>query len=106
MVAESEFRSALERTLVEAETDERISLAICATSLRLRFDFTDLDLSLHVCASERDQRLEWSFGAVEWKPKLTLSMTSEVANRYLLGRESLAIALARGEVRVSGESRV
>ena len=31
-------------------------------------------------------------------------MTSEVANRYLQGRESLAIAIARGRVRVSGEA--
>jgi hypothetical protein len=31
-------------------------------------------------------------------------MNSEVANRYLQGRESLAIAIARGEVRCEGES--
>ena len=32
-------------------------------------------------------------------------MTSEVANRYLQGRESLAIAIARGKVRCEGDSR-
>ena len=32
-------------------------------------------------------------------------MSAEVANRYLQGRESLAIAIARGQVRCRGESR-
>jgi hypothetical protein len=32
-------------------------------------------------------------------------MDSEVANRYLQGAESLAIAIAHGRVRVSGESK-
>ncbi len=32
-------------------------------------------------------------------------MSCDVANRYLQGRESLPIAIARGEVRCRGESR-
>jgi hypothetical protein len=104
MEAGSEFRAALERALEEAAADERIAPALCATKLRMRFEFTDLGLALNVAAS--DQTLEWIFGTADWQPKLTLAMTSEVANRYLLGQESLAIAIARGKVRVSGESRV
>jgi hypothetical protein len=105
MQAGPEFRAALERALTEAGADERLGPAICATKLRMRFEFTDLGLSLSVATSEDDQTLEWSFDRVRWEPKLVLAMTSEVANRYLLGRESLAIAIARGEVRVRGESR-
>ena len=33
-------------------------------------------------------------------------MDSDVANRYLQGRESLAIAIARGQVAVRGDSRI
>ena len=32
-------------------------------------------------------------------------MSADIANRYLQGRESLAIAIARGQVRSRGEAR-
>jgi hypothetical protein len=99
-----EFRAALERALTEADGDDRIAPLIGATGMRLRFVFTDIGLQLNLAASA-DKRLEWSFRDVSWEPKLTLEMETEVANRYLLGRESLAIALARGQVRVRGDSR-
>jgi hypothetical protein len=100
-----QFRAALERALTEAESDERVGPPICATKMRLRFVFDDVGLALNIAALEGEERLSWSFGSVAWEPKLTLTMNSEVANRYLLGRESLAIALARGRVRVRGDSR-
>jgi hypothetical protein len=100
----SDFREALERALAEADRDERIGPAISATGLRLRFEFTDLGLQLNLASSE--DRLRWSFSTVAWEPRLTLAMSSGVANRYLLGRESLAIAIAHGQARVRGESRV
>jgi hypothetical protein len=101
----AELRAALERALAEAEADERIAPAMCARGVRLRFVFTDVGLQLNVSGSPENQELEWSFGEVSWEPKLTLEMDSEVANRFLLGQESLAIALARGQVRVRGDSR-
>ena len=104
MVA-TEFRAALERALTEADVDDRIRPLLCATRMRLRLVFTDIALALNIAASPDDQRLEWSFGPVDWEPRLTLEMEIEVANRYLLGRQSLAIALARGEVRVRGDTR-
>lgn len=99
-----DFRAALERALHEAGGDERIGPTICATGLRLRFVFTDTDLELNLSSSD-DHRLRWSFEPVPWEPRLTLTMSSAVANRYLLGRESLAIAIARREVRVRGDAR-
>jgi hypothetical protein len=104
MEVESEFRQAIQRALTEAGVDEQIGPRICAANMRLRFEFVDLGLELNV-ATAADQTLEWSFDDLGWEPKLILAMTSEVANRYLLGRENLAIAIARGKVRVRGESR-
>ncbi len=72
-----------------------------------RYVFSDIDLSLTVVSSDDgDHNIRWSFSDdPELQPRLTLEMSSVVANRYLQGRENLAIAMARGRVRCSGESR-
>lgn len=101
----TQFRAALDLALAAADADERIAPALCANGLRLRFEFTDSRLALSVAAGEPEGHLRWTFDAVDWEPLLTLSMSSRVANRFLLGRESLAVAIARGEVEVSGGSR-
>jgi hypothetical protein len=103
--ATTDLRAALDRTLARVDADDRLGPLIGATKLRLRFEFTDLELALNVAAADGDHNLTWSFADDPgWRPKLLLRMNSEVANRYLQGRESLAIAIARGEVRCEGES--
>jgi hypothetical protein len=102
-VGAEDFRAALERAFELAESDEVIGPAICATNLRLKFEFTD-GHALHVWAGA-DGHLRWSFDPVEWTPELVLAMSISTANRYLQGRESLAIAIARGQVKVRGGSR-
>lgn len=100
------FRSALERALSAAAEDEQIASALAATGLRMRFTFTDWGLSLDVAAGGADAPgLRWSFeGEVDWEPRLELSMSVAVANRYLQGNESPAIAIAHRQMRCSGES--
>ena len=104
-VRADEFRAALEQALELADSDEKIGPLIAATKLRMRFRFTDADLELNIAAGEAEgHNLRWSFGDVDWTPKLELTMESAVANRFLQGRESLAIAIARGWARYRGES--
>ena len=73
----------------------------------MRFEFTDLGLVLNVAASEEPgHHLRWEFSdAVDWEPRLKLRMDSRIANAYLQGKESLAIAIARGRVRFDGDTR-
>lgn len=102
-----EFRRALELALAEADADERIGPMLGATRLRMRFEFTDTATALNVAAGDAGHNLAWSFADDPgWSPKLVLGMDEAVANRYLQGSESLAIAIVRGQVRLSGESRV
>jgi hypothetical protein len=106
-VRPDEFRAALEQTLRAVAADDRLSPLINAAQLQLRFSFPDSGLVLNLAAGESGEGLRWSFGDdVEWRPKLELEMDSDVANRYLQGSESLAIAIARGQARFRGESRV
>ncbi len=102
-----EFRALLEEVLSELDGDQKAGPLLRAAGLRLRFEFPDIGLVLNVAASEdTDHHLRWAFSDdVPWEPRLTLSMDSEVANAYLQGEESLAIAIARGRVRCSGEQR-
>jgi hypothetical protein len=106
VVRAADFRAALDEALAVADADQRIGPMIGATKLRLRLEFPDCGLALNIAASEGEHNLTWSFDEHPgWAPKLELEMDTAVANRYLQGRESLAIAIARRQVRVRGESR-
>jgi hypothetical protein len=99
------FRSALDRALSEADADERLGPLLGASGLRMRFEFTDTGLDLNVAAGEDGHNLSWSFGAAAWPARLVLTMPTVIANRFLQGSESLPIAIVRGQVQCSGESR-
>jgi hypothetical protein len=101
------FRELLDRTLSEIDADERAGPLLRATGLRVRFRFPDLELALSVAPSEQGgHHLRWTFSEdAEWEPRVELSMSSQVANGYLQGRESLAIAIARGRVSYRGDTR-
>jgi hypothetical protein len=104
-IPSDEFRAALEQALALADSDERIGPLLAATKLRMRFEFPDAGMQLNIAAGDGEgSNLRWSFAEVDWPPKLELTMESAVANRFLQGRESLAIAIARGRARYRGES--
>ena len=106
-VSVTEFRELLDEALSELDTDEKTGPLLRAAGLRTRFDFPDLGMVLNVATSEEPgHHLRWEFSdAVDWEPKLTFSMDSQIANAYLQGKESLAIAIARGRVRYEGDTR-
>ena len=107
-LSEGEFQGLLDEVLTDANADERVGPVMRATGLRMRFEFPDIGLTLNVCASDDpDRHLDWSFGKrAPQEPKLELRMDSDVANGYLQGKESLAVAIARGKVQVTGSSHV
>jgi hypothetical protein len=106
-VSAAAFRELLDRTLTEIDRDERGGSLLRATGLCMRFRLPDLGLVLNVAPSEeRDHHLRWTFAkSAGWKPRVELTMNSQVANSYLQGKESLAIALARGRAKYRGETR-
>lgn len=103
-----EFRELLGRVLTEVDRDDRTGALLRAAGIRIRFRYPDLGLVLNVAATDDpDHHLQWAFSdEVDWSPKLELEMDSDTANRYLQGAESLAVAIARGRVKVSGESKI
>ena len=105
--AAAEFQHLLDDVLKETDADDDAGPILRAAGLRVRFEFPDLPLVLNLAATEEgSHHLSWKFSdEVDWKPKLALQMDSKVANAYLQGKESLAIAIARRRVRATGDTR-
>ena len=102
-----EMREVLTSLLTEIEGDTDLGRRLRSAHVSYRYVFPDLDLALNVTSSGAgDKSVRWSFSeAPDFKPTVTLEMSSEVANRYLQGRENLAIAIARGRIRASCDVR-
>lgn len=94
-------------TLEAINLDDAAGTLLRATGMRLRLHCPDLQVAVNIAASEDpDRYLEWSFSTkAPWKPKLDLRMDSEVANGFLQGAESLPVAMARGQIKCSGDAR-
>jgi hypothetical protein len=103
----AEFQALLDDVLREADADDQAGPLLRAAGLRIRFEFPDLPLVLNVAATDQGgHHLTWRFDdEIDWTPKLTLRMDSNVANAYLQGKESLAIAIARRRVKATGDTR-
>ena len=102
------LREVLTEFLTRADQDPELGRRLRLTGTSFRFVFPDRDLALDIAPSEsEDHQISWSFAETSWsfagaagkEPALTLEMDSDVANRYLQGRENLAIAMARGRIR-------
>jgi hypothetical protein len=70
-----------------------------------RFEFTDLDLVVNIRAGrEGEPNLAWEWtDDVAWEPRVRMTMSSEVANRYFQGKENVAIAIARRRIKAGGD---
>ncbi len=103
-----ELREVLDLVFESVDADERLGPLFRTAHTRARFELTDHVLAVNVASQldDPDHCLRWSFAKrPPWPPKLTFVMSSGVANAYLQGRESLPVAIARGRIRYSGESR-
>jgi hypothetical protein len=101
----AQLREVFGALLESFEADPELAARLRSARVSYRYVFTDFDLDLDV-DSAGEEGISWSFsGTPEHAPAVTLEMSSEVANRYLQGRESLAIGLARKRIRYSGDAR-
>jgi hypothetical protein len=103
----AEMREVLDRLFTAIDRDQVLGPRLRSTRVAHRFEFPDIDLVCNIAASEEGEHsLRWSFSDdVDWQPALSLAMDSETANRYLQGRENLAIAMARGRIDCRGTVR-
>lgn len=103
----SELREVLTALLERIEADPDLAWRLGTAGIAFRYVFTDLDTTLDVSsAAASEEGISWSFsGEPMREPAVILEMSSEVANRYLQGRENLAIALTRKRIRCHCDAR-
>ena len=100
-----EFREVMDRTFTLMSEDPGMGPRLRDADTPQRFEFTDLDLVVNVRAGDPEEpNLVWDWSDdVAWKPKVTMTMSSETANRYFQGKENVAIAIARRRNKTGGD---
>lgn len=104
--SEQEFREVLDKAFAMMDSDPEMGPRLREADVPQRFEFTDYDLVFNVRATRDDEegnlRWEWT-DEVDWKPKVQMAMSSEIANKYFQGKENIALALARRRIKAGGD---
>jgi SCP-2 sterol transfer family protein len=93
-------------TMMDADSDMGPKLRDADTPQQ--FEFSDFDVVVNIRAATDDEEgnLYWEWSEdVDWKPKVRMTMSSEVANRYFQGKENVAMAVARRRIKTGGDMK-
>ena len=103
----AEFREVMDRTFTLMSDDPEMGPKLRDADTPQRFEFTDIDLVVNIRAGGEDEpNLAWEWtDDIDWEPKVKMSMSSEIANRYFQGKENVAIAIARRRIKAGGDVR-
>ena len=101
-----ELREVIDEVFSMMDADPDMGPKLRDADTPQRFEFTDFDVVVNIRAArdgeEGNLHWEWS-DDVDWKPKVKMTMSSEVANRYFQGKENVAMAVARRRIKTGGD---
>jgi hypothetical protein len=103
-----ELREAIDEVFRMMDADPDMGPKLRDANCPQRFEFSDFDLVVNIRAAtpEEEGNLHWEWSDdVDWKPKVQMTMSSEVANRYFQGKENVAMAVARRRIKTSGDMK-
>ena len=103
----AEFRRVFERIFELMNETPEVGRKLRDARAPHRFLVTDLGLEFNVTGAPeaeeaRGRFLRWTWGPADWEPVVTMRMSSDVANRFFQGKESVPLAIALGRVKLSG----
>ena len=101
-----ELREVIDKIFTLMDTDPDMGPKLRDADTPQQFEFTDFDVVVNIRATTGDEEgnLYWEWTEdVDWKPKVTMTMSSEVANRYFQGKENVAMAVARRRIKTGGD---
>jgi hypothetical protein len=102
----AEFRTVMDRIFTMMSEDPDMGPRLRAADVPQRFLFSDVELVVNVRATHEGEpgNLTWVWSDdVDWEPQVRMEMSSETANRYFQGKESIALAIARRRIKTSGD---
>jgi hypothetical protein len=100
-----QFREVIDRVFSMMSEDPAMGPKLRDADVPQRFEFDDFDLVVNIRAGRGDEgNLYWEWtDDVEWEPRVKMTMSSEVANKYFQGKENVAIAIARRRIKTGGD---
>ncbi len=101
-----QFCAVIDRVMTLMSEDAQIGPKLRDADVPQRFEFDDMGLVVNARAALDGEpgNLHWEWtDDVDWQPKVRLTMSSEVANRYFQGKENVPVAIARGRITAGGE---
>jgi putative sterol carrier protein len=102
----SEFREVMDRVFTLMSTDPEMGPKLRDARVPQRFEFPDQHAVVNITydeeGGEHNLRWEWS-DEVDWEPKVMMTMSSEIANKYFQGKENVPLALAKRRIKSSGD---
>ena len=101
-----ELREVIDKIFTLMDTDPDMGPKLRDADVPQRFEFDDVDLVVNIRAARDDEdgNLHWEWSDdVDWKSKVQMTMSSEVANRYFQGKENVPMAVARRRIKTGGD---
>ncbi|MBI5106067.1 MAG: SCP2 sterol-binding domain-containing protein [Solirubrobacterales bacterium] len=101
-----EFRVVMDRIFSMMSEDPEMGPRLRDADVPQRFEFDDVDMVVNIRASRagEDGNLHWEWSdEVDWEPRVKMTMSSEVANKYFQGKENVAMAIARRRIKTGGD---
>src|SRR3954447_13516623 len=97
-----EFRQVIDQIFSMMDEDPDMGPKLRDADVPQRFEFTDFDLVVNIRAAEDGEggNLYWEWtDDVDWDPRVRVTMSSETANRYFQGKQSVGGAIARRRIK-------
>jgi hypothetical protein len=101
-----ECRRVIDRIFTMMDGDPEMGPRLRDADVPQRFEFDDVGLVVNIRPARDGERgnLHWEWNDdVDWEPRVRMTMSSEVANRYFQGKENVAVAVARRRIRTRGD---
>jgi hypothetical protein len=101
-----ELRKVIDQVFSMMDADPDMGPKLRDADTPQRFEFSDFDAVVNIRAARpgEDGNLHWEWSdEVDWEPKVQMTMSSEVANRYFQGKENVPMAVARRRIKAGGD---
>ena len=104
----TEFRACMDQVFTMMSEDPEMGPQLRDADVPQRFAFPDVDMVVNIRAARpgEDGNLHWEWtDEVDWEPRVRMTMSTEIANRYFQGKENVAMAIARRRIKTGGDVR-